>query len=334
MFIDFVEIEVKGGDGGNGAVSFCRDRITSRGGPDGGNGGKGGDIVFVTSSHLSTLSSFKNKKKFFAQNGKDGSSRKRSGKQGEDLVIKVPCGTIIKNSLNEDILCDMCTDGMVFTCAKGGRGGAGNINFKSSVNRTPKFAKEGKPGEYFKLILELKLIADVGLIGMPNAGKSTIISSVSNANSKIGNYPFTTLSPVLGVVNMFDKSFVIADIPGLVKGASSGVGLGHEFLKHIQRCKMLVHVVDISSEDPINDFLSINKELEQFDKKLLDIPILVAANKIDISTEEKILEFRKFAKKNRFEVFEISAISGKSSLTKLMNKILSIMQHSITHQNM
>ena len=324
MFIDVVEIEIKAGNGGNGCVSFCKDGFTSRKGPDGGNGGNGGNIVFITDSHLSTLSSFRNKKKFNAQNGEDGSSRKRSGKKGEDLIIKVPCGTLIKDKNTGEILCDLCDKNMTFICAKGGNGGAGNINFKSSVNRSPNFAKEGKPGEYFQLILELKLIADVGLIGMPNAGKSTIISAVSNANSKIGNYPFTTISPVLGVVNMYDKSFVIADIPGLVEGASDGIGLGHEFLRHVQRCKILVHVIDVSSENPIKDFNLISNELSKFDKSLMNLPKIVVANKCDISSEENIREFRDFAKKNKLDFFEVSAINGKTSLDNLMKKLISI----------
>ena len=324
MFIDIVEIEIKAGNGGNGCVSFCKDGFTSRKGPDGGNGGKGGSIIFKTDSHLSTLSSFRNRKKFIAQNGEDGSSRKRSGKKGEDLIIKVPCGTLIRDKNSDEILYDMCDNNMSFVCAEGGDGGAGNINYKSSVNRSPRFAKEGKPGEYFQLVLELKLIADVGLIGMPNAGKSTIISAVSNANSKIGNYPFTTLSPILGVVNMYDKSFVIADIPGLVEGASDGIGLGHEFLRHIQRCKILVHVVDISSEDPIKDFDLISGELSKFDEKLLNLPKIVVANKCDISSEENILKFRNFAQRNKFDFFEISAINGKSSLDFLMEKLFSM----------
>lgn len=324
MFIDIVEIEVKAGNGGNGCVSFCKDGFTSRKGPDGGNGGKGGDIIFKTDSHLSTLSSFRNKKKFTAKNGEDGSSRKRSGKKGVDLIIIVPCGTLIRDVNTNEILCDMCDKNMSFICAKGGNGGAGNINFKTSINRSPQFAREGKPGEYFKLILELKLIADVGLIGMPNAGKSTIISALSNANSKIGNYPFTTISPVLGVVNMYDKSFVIADIPGLVEGASDGVGLGHEFLRHVQRCKILVHVVDVSTENPIRDFNLISNELLKFDKNLSNLPKIVVANKCDISSDENITKFRNFAKKSKLDFFEVSAIRGKLSLDNLMNKLVSI----------
>lgn len=324
MFIDIVKISVKAGKGGNGAVSFCKDGFSTRKGPDGGNGGRGGSIIFVANSNLSTLSSFRNKKKFFAENGKDGTSKKCSGRKGEDLYIKVPCGTLIRDADNGEILCDICEDSMEFVCARGGDGGAGNINFKSSVNRSPRFAKEGKPGESFNLILELKLIADVGLIGMPNAGKSTIISSVSNANSRIGNYPFTTLSPILGVVDMFEKSFVIADIPGLIEGASDGLGLGHEFLRHVQRCKILVHVVDASSNDPIKDFLLINDELKKFDKKLLKVPMIVVANKIDISSEEDLHKFRNFAKKNKLKLFEISAISGMQSIIPLISEISKI----------
>ena len=324
MFIDVVGIEIKAGNGGNGCVSFCKDGFSSRKGPDGGNGGKGGDIIFKTDSHLSTLSSFRNKKKFTAQNGEDGSSRKRSGKKGDDLIITVPCGTLIRDTNTNEILCDMCDKDMSFICARGGAGGAGNINFKTSINRSPQFAKEGKQGEYFQLVLELKLIADVGLIGMPNAGKSTIISAVTNANSKIGNYPFTTLSPVLGVVNMYDKSFVIADIPGLVEGASDGIGLGHEFLKHVQRCKILVHVIDVSADNPIRDFKLISDELSKFDKNLSQLQKIVVANKCDIASEENIFKFRNFANKNKLNFFEISAINGKTSLNDLIKKLVSI----------
>ena len=265
MFVDIANIEIKAGDGGNGAVSFYRSNLTALGGPDGGNGGKGGDVIFETDSNISTLYKFRTKNKFFAQNGSNGAGKKCSGKSGENLVIKVPCGTIIKNIQNiknsdfnnnfnnNNIICDMNKTGMTFVAAKGGKGGVGNFNLRSPKNRAPKYAKKGKPGEFFNLCLELKLLADVGLIGMPNAGKSTIISAISNAKPKIADYPFTTLLPILGVVNRFDKSFVVADIPGLIKNASQGAGLGHDFLRHVERCRFLLHLVDLTQETDNSD---------------------------------------------------------------------------------
>jgi GTP-binding protein len=295
--------------------------VTALGGPDGGNGGKGGDVIFQTDSNLSTLYKFRTRKKFFAQNGGNGAGKKCSGKSGEDLFIKIPCGTIIRDLDSGNLVCDMNKPGMNFVVARGGKGGIGNFNLKSSVNRAPKYAKKGKPGEYFNLCLELKLLADVGLIGMPNAGKSTIISAISGARPKIANYPFTTLSPILGVVNYFDKSFVVADIPGLIEGASRGAGLGHEFLKHVQRCKVLVHVVDVSLNNAIENFEIINHELCNFDKKFKDYPMLVVANKIDIASEENILKFENYINNKKLNFFKISATNGLQSLDSLLGKI-------------
>ncbi len=321
MFVDIANIEVKAGDGGNGAVSFYRSPATALGGPDGGNGGKGGDVIFRTDSNLSTLYKFRNKKKFFAQNGGNGSGKKCSGKSGENLFIKVPYGTIIKDLDSDILICDMNKPGMNVVVAKGGNGGIGNFNLKSSVNRAPKYAKKGQPGEYFNLCLELKLLADVGLVGMPNAGKSTIISVISAARPKIADYPFTTVSPILGVVNCFDKSFVVADIPGLIKGASHGVGLGHEFLKHVQRCKVLVHVVDVSLENPIENFEIINQELYSFDEKFEHFPMIVVANKIDIACEENILKFKNYINNKNLNFFTISATNGLGGLGLLLRKM-------------
>ena len=322
MFVDIANIEIKAGDGGNGAVSFYRSTLSAFGGPDGGNGGKGGDILFQTDSNISTLYKFRNKNKFFAQNGGNGSGKKCSGKSGENLVIKVPCGTIIKNlNFNNNIICDMNKTGMIFVAARGGKGGIGNFNLTSSVNRAPKYAKKGKPGEFFNLCLELKLLADVGLIGMPNAGKSTIISSISSARPKIADYPFTTLSPVLGVVNRFDKSFVVADIPGLIKNASKGAGLGHEFLKHIQRCKVLVHVIDVSLENAIQNFEIINNELYNFDQKFKYFPMIVVANKIDIASNKNILKLKKYILNKNLDFFSISAINNTPPLSALLDKL-------------
>lgn len=321
MFVDIVNIEIKAGDGGNGAVSFYRSPVTALGGPDGGNGGKGGDVIFKTDSNLSTLYKFRNKKRFFAQNGGNGAGKKCSGRSGEDLFIKVPCGTIIKDLDSDSLICDMNKPGMNFVAARGGKGGVGNFNLKSSVNRAPKYAKKGKPGEFFNLCLELKLLADVGLVGMPNAGKSTIISIISGAKPKIADYPFTTLSPILGVANYFDKSFVVADIPGLIEGASRGAGLGHEFLKHIQRCKVLVHVVDVSLDNSIENFETINKELYSFDKKFKRFPMIVVANKIDIASEENILKFENYVSNKNLNFFKISATNGLQSLSSLLGKM-------------
>ena len=321
MFVDIANIEIKAGDGGNGAVSFYRSNLTALGGPDGGNGGKGGDVIFETDSNISTLYKFRTKNKFFAPNGGNGAGKKCSGKSGENIFIKVPCGTIIKNLDSGDLICDMNKSNMTFVAARGGKGGVGNFNLRSPKNRAPKYAKKGKPGEFFNLCLELKLLADVGLIGMPNAGKSTIISAISNAKPKIADYPFTTLLPVLGVVNYFDKSFVVADIPGLIKNASQGAGLGHEFLKHIQRCKILVHIVDISSDNAIQNFETINQELYKFDKKFKYFPMIVVANKTDIASNKNIFKFKKYILNKNLNFFSVSAINGLSSLSFLLDKL-------------
>ena len=324
--IDIDEIEIKSGNGGNGAVSFLHTIFTEFGGPDGGNGGKGGDVIFKTDTNISTLANFRHKTKFFAKNGQDGSSKKRSGKNGDDLIIYVPCGTIIKNKESDDIMCDMDKPDMSFVAAKGGKGGLGNFCFRSSINRTPRKATDGIPGEYFSVILELKLLADVGLVGMPNAGKSTILSIVSNAKPKIANYPFTTLSPNLGVVQHHGKSFVIADIPGLIEGASEGIGLGHQFLKHIQRCKILAHVVDVSLDDSIKNFDIVNQELEKFDKDLSKLPMIVIANKVDISSDNQISDFESFIVGQNIKLFKISAKKGISDLEDVLNYLLNVLQ--------
>ncbi|MDR1364334.1 MAG: GTPase ObgE [Oscillospiraceae bacterium] len=322
MFVDVAEIEIKAGDGGNGAISFHRDKLTAFGGPDGGNGGCGGDIIFIGDSNLSTLADFRYKTKYFAENGRNGGSAKCSGKGGKNLVIKLPLGTLIINDKTKEILCDIC-DSEEFIAAKGGHGGAGNMNFANSVRRTPKYAKPGGLGEELKLRLELKLIADVGLIGFPNVGKSTLLSVLSEAKPKIANYHFTTLSPILGVVKYLDSSFVLADIPGLIEGASSGAGLGHEFLRHIHRCRVLIHILDVSGiegRDPIKDFELINNELRNFSPKLLDYPSFVAANKCDIASEENIMRLKKYIDKHKLPFFPISAIA-KTGLNELLSKV-------------
>jgi GTP-binding protein len=309
MFVDIVKISIKAGDGGNGAVSFHREKYVAAGGPDGGNGGKGGDIVFQADDSLSTLIDFRYKKKYTAQNGAPGGSKRSSGKSAPDTVIKVPRGTIVKDSETGRILADISDDAPV-TVAKGGKGGKGNMNFATPTRQIPRFAKPGYPGEKFDVTLELKLLADVGLVGFPNVGKSSLISVVSAAKPEIANYHFTTITPVLGVVKYDEKSFVMADIPGLIEGASEGVGLGHAFLRHVERCRLIVHVVDVSGSegrDPKDDFEKINHELANFSAELSERPQIVAANKSDLATEEQIEDFRKFIGEKGLPFFVISA---------------------------
>lgn len=297
MFVDKVNIKIKAGNGGNGAVSFRREKYVASGGPDGGDGGKGGDIVFMADDHLSTLADFKYKRKYTAENGTPGSGGKRTGKCGKDLIIKVPRGTIIKEAESGAVLCDISSD-EPFICAKGGRGGWGNQHFATPTRQAPRFARDGYPGEEWEVTLELKLLADVGLLGFPNVGKSTLVSVVSEAKPIIADYHFTTITPVLGVVRMGpESSFVMADIPGLIEGAGEGVGLGHQFLRHVERCRMLVHIVDVAGSegrDPIDDFNIINKELAVFNPDLVNCPQIVAANKIDLATDEQLERFRKY----------------------------------------
>lgn len=314
MFVDVAKIVVKAGNGGNGHVSFLRDKYTSTGGPDGGNGGNGGSIIFVADNNLSTLSSFRYKKKFFAKNGANGLPGKKTGKKGEDLTIKVPYGTLIKDAETDELIYDLSSP-EPYVLAKGGRGGAGNMNFANSVRQSPKFAKPGQETEVLNIKLELKLLADVGLVGYPNVGKSTIISVCSEAKPQIANYHFTTLSPILGVVKYKDgKSFVMADIPGLIEGAWKGVGLGHEFLRHIERCRLLVHVVDVSGSegrDPCKDFDNINEELEKFNPELAKRSMIVVGNKCDIASEENILRFKNYVSSKGYEYFSVVAASNQ-----------------------
>ncbi len=315
MFVDIVKISIKAGDGGNGAVSFHREKYVAAGGPDGGNGGKGGDIVFQADDSLSTLIDFRYKKKYTAQNGAPGGSRRSSGKSAPDTIIKVPRGTIIKDSETGRILADISDDEPVVV-AKGGKGGKGNMNFATPTRQIPRFAKPGYPGEQFDVTLELKLLADVGLVGFPNVGKSSLISVVSAAKPEIANYHFTTITPVLGVVKYDEKSFVMADIPGLIEGASEGVGLGHAFLRHVERCRLIVHVVDVSGSegrDPKDDFEKINLELANFSSELSERPQIVAANKSDIATEEQIEDLRSFIEEKGLSFFVISAASAQGT---------------------
>ncbi len=310
MFVDKAKIFIKAGNGGNGAVAFHREKYVASGGPDGGDGGKGGDIVFLVDDNLSTLNDFKYKRKYKAPNGADGQGSRRNGRKAEDLIIKVPRGTVIRESESGVIMADMSTDES-FIAAKGGKGGWGNSHFATATRQTPRFAKAGMPGEEWEVTLELKLLADVGLLGFPNVGKSSFISVVSQAKPIIADYHFTTITPVLGVVSMGEgSSFVIADIPGLIEGASEGVGLGHEFLRHVERCRMLLHIVDVAGSEgrnPIEDFEKINLELERFNPELAGCPQIVAGNKIDLATDEQRESFRKYIEEKGYTYFEMCA---------------------------
>ncbi len=323
MFVDSAKIYIKAGDGGDGCVSFHREKYIASGGPDGGDGGKGGDIVFKVDDNLSNLIDFRYKRKYVAERGKDGSSKNCTGRNAPDLVISVPRGTVVKEVSSGRILADLSTDEPVVIC-KGGKGGKGNAHFATSTRQIPRFAKPGFRGDEYEVQLELKLIADVGLVGFPNVGKSTLISVVSAAKPKIANYHFTTLTPVLGVVRINENnSFVMADIPGLIEGASEGVGLGHEFLRHVERCRLILHVVDVSGiegRDPIEDFKAINRELENFSMELADAKQIVAANKSDMASPEQIKRFRDFIEGEGLPFFEISAATTTGT-QELMNAV-------------
>ncbi len=292
-FIDKARISVKAGAGGNGCVSFHREKYIAAGGPDGGDGGNGGSIILQVDDNLSTLMDFRYKRKYVAENGVDGAGQRKSGKDGKSLVIRVPRGTLVRDLETEEIIKDM-SDDEPFVLCRGGKGGWGNQHFATPTRQAPRFAKSGLPGESQEVVLELKLLADVGLVGFPNVGKSTLLSVVSRANPKIANYHFTTLYPNLGVVYVDDGvSFVMADIPGIIEGASEGAGLGHDFLRHVDRCRLLVHVVDVSGSegrDPVADFDAINQELRQYSPDLAARPQIVAANKTDIMADEGLLE--------------------------------------------
>ncbi|MDD7430047.1 MAG: GTPase ObgE [Oscillospiraceae bacterium] len=310
MFVDKAVIYVKAGDGGDGAVSFHREKYVAAGGPDGGDGGKGGNVVFVADDSMSTLLDFRYKRKYAAEKGQNGSGGRRTGKNAPDLIVKVPRGTLVRDNKTGRIIADMSSDEPQII-ANGGKGGKGNARFATPTRQIPKFSKPGFIGEEIEASLELKLLADVGLVGFPNVGKSTLISVVSAAKPKIANYHFTTLTPVLGVVSAGEgKSFVMADIPGLIEGASEGVGLGHEFLRHVDRCRLMIHVVDVSGSegrDPKEDFEIINRELSNFSEELAERPQIVAANKCDMADPERIAEFKKFIAEKGYECFEISA---------------------------
>lgn len=310
MFVDIAKIKIKGGDGGAGAVAFHREKYVAAGGPDGGDGGKGGDVVFVVDDNLATLADFRYKRKYSAPNGEGGKGGRCNGKKGQDLEIKVPRGTIIREANSKAVMADMSKTER-FVAAKGGKGGWGNMHFATSTRQVPRFAKPGVPGEEWEVSLELKLLADVGLVGYPSVGKSSLISVVSQAKPKIGDYHFTTLVPNLGVVSMGEgNSFVLADIPGLIEGASEGVGLGHQFLRHVERCRMLIHIVDVSGSEgrnPIDDFEKINEELKKFNPDLAERPMIVAGNKIDMAEPEQIEEFKKYVNDKGYDYYSICA---------------------------
>ena len=316
-FVDTARITVRAGNGGNGVVSFHREKYVAAGGPDGGDGGRGGDVILEVNDHLSTLMDFRYKRKYAAGNGMDGQGKRCSGKDGENLVIKVPRGTVVRDAATGEIICDLST-GAPFVLARGGNGGWGNKHFATPTRQVPRFAKAGLPGQERQVILELKLLADVGLVGFPNVGKSTLLSVVSKAQPKIANYHFTTLSPNLGVVYVEEGvSFVLADIPGIIEGAADGAGLGHDFLRHIDRCRLLIHVVDVSGSegrDPVADFEAIQAELREYSPELASRRMLVAGNKVDIAADRTGLEaLRAHAEGLGMPFFELSAAAQQGT---------------------
>ena len=331
MFADRAKIIIKSGKGGNGHVSFRREKYVPNGGPDGGDGGKGGDVIFVVDSGLNTLTDYRHRRKFAAEPGEEGGKKNCHGKNGADLILKVPEGTIIKDAESGKVIADMSGDNKRVTILRGGRGGLGNQHFATSTMQAPKYAQPGQEAIEIEVALELKVIADVGLVGFPNVGKSTLLSRVTNAQPKIANYHFTTLQPNLGVVDMEDGfGFVIADIPGLIEGASEGIGLGHEFLRHIERTKVMIHIVDAAGtegRDPISDIKAINKELEAYNPELLKKPQVIAANKIDAiyGDENEIIKgLREEFETEGIKVFPISAVSGEG-LKELLYEVKNLL---------
>ena len=328
MFVDRATITIKAGDGGSGITSFLHFKGKVGGGPDGGDGGKGGDIIFVADRHLTNLSDYYYKTKFVAENGSNGEPKDCFGRAGKDLYLKVPLGTVIRDKATGNIIADMFTDGQTKVVLTGGEGGKGNAKFANARRHAPHFSQTGEKTETKQVILELKTIADVGLVGFPNVGKSTVLSKLTRANPKIANYHFTTLSPNLGICEYYDNRFMIADIPGLIEGASEGAGLGTEFLRHIERTRMLVHVVDISGtegRDPYEDYLKINEELFKYDKKFSKVKQIVAANKCDVyGAEEKLKEFKSKIKR-KHKVVAISALTGEG-LETLKKEIFEILR--------
>ncbi len=318
MFSDRAKIIIRSGNGGDGHVSFRREKYVPNGGPDGGDGGRGGDVIFEVDEGLNTLTDFRHRRKFAAENGEEGGKKRCTGRSGNSITLKVPAGTVIKEASSGKVIADMSGENKKQIVLHGGKGGLGNMHFATAKMQAPKYAQPGKAGIELEVQLELKVIADVGLVGFPNVGKSTLLAHVSNANPKIANYHFTTLNPNLGVVDLPDaKSFVMADIPGLIEGASEGVGLGHQFLRHIERTKVIIHLLDAASvegRDPVEDYYAINKELEAYNVDILKKPQVIAANKIDAISEEEnpyIEELKKEFEPKGIKVFPISAVSGK-----------------------
>lgn len=330
MFYDRAKIYVKGGDGGNGCIAMRREKYVPFGGPWGGDGGRGGDVIFIADEGLNTLQDFRYKKHFKAERGGHGMGKNMNGSAGEDLTVRVPAGTVIREAETGRLIADLVEDGQQVIIAKGGRGGRGNVHFASGTNKAPRIAEKGEPGEELWVELELKLIADVGLIGFPNAGKSTFISMVSAAKPKIADYPFTTLVPNLGVVSAGgERSFVLADIPGLIEGASQGVGLGHEFLRHTERTRLLIHVVDTAGtegRDPVEDIKTINRELELYDSRLAQRPQIIAANKMDITpqAEDNLVRIKEELS-GQYEIFPISAATGQG-LDKVIQRVVRLLE--------
>ena len=330
MFTDYVKIIVKAGNGGDGAVSFRREKYVAAGGPDGGDGGKGGNVYMEVDQDKNTLIDFRYQKKFKAENGKNGEGANKYGRSGEDLVIKVPRGTIVKDAETGKILADLSELGQKELILSGGRGGKGNSHFATSTRQAPRFSQEGEKGEEKELVLELKLLADVGLLGFPNVGKSTLLSVVTDATPKIADYHFTTLEPNLGVVKSeYGDSFVIADIPGIIEGASQGVGLGIQFLRHIERTRLLLHVIDVSGSEgrnPVEDFNIINEELKKYSEKLSKRKQIIVANKIDSMQDEKLYkDLEKMAKEKGLEIYKISAVTGKG-VKELMTRVSEVLK--------
>lgn len=330
MFTDYAKITIKSGNGGDGAVTFRREKYVAAGGPDGGDGGRGGSIYFKVDPNSNTLIDFRYTKKFKAQNGENGSGSNKYGKSGEDLYIKVPIGTIIKDAETGKIVADLSQEGQEELVLKGGRGGKGNSHFATATRQVPRFAQAGEDGEEKEVILELKLLADVGLLGFPNVGKSTFLSVVTDAKPKIANYHFTTIEPNLGVVKIQNgDSFVIADIPGIIEGASEGVGLGIQFLRHIERTRLLLHVIDVSGiegRDPVQDFYTINEELKNYSEKLSTRKQIIVANKIDVMQDDTGLkELEELAKKEKLELFKISGVTGQG-VSELLNRVSEILK--------
>jgi GTP-binding protein len=338
MFADRAKIYIRSGKGGDGHVSFRRELYVPDGGPDGGDGGKGGDVIFEVDEGMNTLTDYRHKRKFAAQDGQEGGKRNCHGKSGKDLTLKVPEGTVIKDAASGKVIADMSAGNRRQIVLKGGRGGIGNQHFATATMQVPKYAKPGQPAQELEVLLELKVIADVGLVGFPNVGKSTLLSRVTNAQPKIANYHFTTLSPNLGVVDLDGDGFVIADIPGLIEGASEGVGLGLDFLRHIERTKVMIHMVDAASvegRDPIADIYAINKELEAYDIEVAKRPQVIAANKIDAiwdTENDPIQKLRQEFEPKGIQVFPISAVSGQGlkELMYAVKGILDTMDHSPT----